>query len=207
MRPVSNTPHKMAGSASKENVFATPDGDQNTPGGSPAPQGCMSVVRLIVSLRFARSRKAPRSHCGSATCAPGLAAPDRSGVPPLCAFGLLCCCCRFRSSCVGTTLQPANETAQARFTTIGVYTSVISNAKFRKRGQRPRCHRSRCRTAHSGPRSAGPHSHDAPTLTYGSRKRTSQFTHGLSELSHPHARARSHAHSGTRRPELEGWAE
>ena len=158
-----------------------------------------------------RSRNAPRSHCGSATCARGLAAPDRSGVPPFCAFGLLGCCCRFRSSCVGTTLRPANEAAQARFKTNAVYTSVKSNARFRKRGQRPRCHRSSCRTALSGPRSTGPHSHDdshdAPMLTYGSRKRTSQFTHGLSELSHPHARARAHAHSGTRRPELEGWAE
>ena len=157
------------------------------------------------------SRNAPRSHCGSATCAPGLAAPDRSGVPPLCASGLLCCCGRFRGRCVGTMLRHAKEPAQGRFKTNAVYTSVTSNARFRKRGQRPRCHRSSYRTALSGPRSTGPHSHDdshnAPKLTYGSRKRTSQFTHGLSELSHPHARARAHAHSGTRRPELEGWAE
>ena len=184
----------MAGSTSTENVFATPDGVQNSPGGSPAPQGYMSVVRLIDSLRFARSRKAPRSHRASATCAPRLAAPDRSGVPPLCAFGLLCCCCRFRSSCVGTTLRRANENAQARFTTIGVSDSVKSSAKFRKLGQRPRCHRSRCRTAHSGPRSAGPHSHDAPTLTYGSRKRTSQFTHGLAST-RPRACTRTQWHT------------
>ena len=143
-----------------------------------------------------RSRNAPRSHCGSATCAPGLAAPDRPGVPPLCAIGFLCCCCRFRSRCVGTTLRPANETAQARFTTIGVYNSVKSNAKFRKRGQRPRCHRSRCRTALSGPRSAGPHSHDAPMLTYGSRTRTSPFTHGLAST---RTRTRTRAHTRSRK--------
>ena len=47
----------------------------------------MSVVRLSDSLRFARSRKAPRSHRASATCAPRLAAPDRSGVQPFRAFG------------------------------------------------------------------------------------------------------------------------
>jgi hypothetical protein len=45
VRPDSNTPHKMAGSASTQNVFATPDGVQNSPGGSPAHQGYMSVVR------------------------------------------------------------------------------------------------------------------------------------------------------------------
>ena len=143
-----------------------------------------------------RSRNAPRSHCGSATCARGLAAPDRSGVPPFCAFGLLGCCCRFRSSCVGTTLRPANEAAQARFKTNAVYASVKSNARFRKRGQRPRCHRSRCRTALSGPRSAGPHSHDAPMLTYGSRTRTSQFTHGLAST---RTRARTRAHTRSRK--------
>lgn len=151
MRPVSFTPDKMAGSAPMENVFATPDGVQNSPGGSPAPHGYMSVVRLIDSLRFARSRKAPRSHCGSATCAPGLAAPDRSGVPPFCAFGLSCRCCRFRSSCIGTTLRCAKEPAQTN--------GVGAKASSRTR----RCRRC-CRTAPSGPRSAGPHSHAAAML-------------------------------------------
>jgi hypothetical protein len=139
-----------------ENVFATPDGVQpeNSPGGSPAPEGYMSVVRLIDSLRFARSRKAPHSHRASATCAPRLAAPDRSGVPPLCAFGLLCrCCssCRSRSSCIWTTLRRAKEPAHSN--------GVCANARSRTR----RCRRC-CRTAPSGPRSAGPHSHAAAML-------------------------------------------